>query len=64
MNQFNSVYNVSIYNDNKNRALYYNIGQSSILVNQGDATSFWQVISCKNKVIIKSFFQQTDGRQI
>lgn len=62
MNQFNSVYNVGIYNVNKNIALYYNGGQSFISVNQGDATfSFQQVISSKNKVIIKSFFQQTDG---
>lgn len=62
MNQFNSVYNVGIYNVNKNIALYYNVGQSCISVNQGDATfSFQQVISSKNKVIIKSFFQQTDG---
>lgn len=62
MNQFNSVYNVGIYNVNKNIALYYNVGQSFISVNQGDATfSFQQVISSKNKVIIKSFFQQTDG---
>lgn len=38
---------------------------SFILVNQGDATfAFWQVFPSKNKVIIKSFFQQTDGRQI
>lgn len=59
------VYNVNIYNANKNRASNYNIGQSFILVNQGDATfSFQQVIPSKNKVIIKSFFQQTDERQI
>lgn len=65
MNQFNSIYNVSIYNANKSRALYYNIGQCFILLNQGDAKfSFQQHIPSNNKAIIKSFFQHPDGRQV